>query len=384
VLAEGLRQHGFSVVQCVEPAWGSTEDRVAAARGGIANPGLAARLLRSYARLVQRLSALQPPPDVLIAGYPGQLDALLLRSMRPRIPIILDAFIALDETLADRGIGGARSRVRLVAGTIDRLAFRRADRVIVDTAVHARRFASEYGLSMDKVVLAPVGAFDPGLEHVSSDGSAMPCSGEAPAGVDSSTVKTSEPLRVLYFGGFIPLHGVPVILDAARHLGPAAGIHFELVGDGQDAESVGRRVAAEGLDHVSVRRAWMPESELIAQYVASADVCLGIFANRPKTLDVVPAKLYLALACARPVVTGDTPAVREELLAGAPADEPPVLVCAPGDGRALAEALIHLRDDAALRSGLARRGRRAYEQHFAPAQVVAALARTILELSGPR
>ncbi len=384
VLAQGLRGRGFRIVQCVEPACGSTENRVAAARRGIANPRLAARLIRAYTRLGRRLRALQPRPDVLIAGYPGQLDTLVLRSMLPRVPLILDGFIALDETLADRGIGTAGAPTRVLAPTVDRLAFRRADRVIVDTAAHARRFASVYGLSLEKVVRAPVGAFDPAPASTPGRAeAARPC--DKPASREPITLAGGPPpLRVVYFGGFIPLHGVPVILDAARHLGPDAGISFELIGDGQDADEAERRVRTEGLRHVRLLRSWVPESELIAHHIAKADVCLGIFANRPKALDVVPAKLYLALACNRAVVTADTPAVREELLAFAPTDAPPVLVSAPGDGPALADVLLRLRDEPALRAALADRGRRIYEERFAPEPVVEELAQAIFELSAPR
>ncbi|HXF81405.1 MAG TPA: glycosyltransferase [bacterium] len=278
--------------------------------------------------------------------------------------------MSLDETLADRGIGAPWTATRVLARAIDRLAFRLADLVVVDTAAHARRFAATCGLHPSKVVVAPVGARDPA-------GLSTPGKTAGP----SAPLSTSG-LHVLYFGGFIPLHGVPVVLDAARHLAGEEGVRFELVGDGQDAELAERQVGAWGLDRVQVRRTWMPEAELVQRHVRVADVCLGIFADRPKTMDVVPAKLYLALACGCPVVTADTPAVREEILAHAPPAEPPVLLCPPGDGRALARALLRLRDDPELRAALARRGRALYERRFTPACIAADLARAIEAFHG--
>jgi glycosyltransferase involved in cell wall biosynthesis len=383
VLAAGLERRGLTVVHCVEPSWGSTENRVAAARRGLANPALAVRLTRAYGRLAHRVRALCPRPDVLVVGYPGQLDTLILHALLPRFPLVLDGFVSLDETLADRGIGDPASPQRVLARTIDRLAFQRADRVIVDTAPHARRFAADYGLAPEKALVAPVGALEPSRSddsppHADNAGPPQSAASMERAG------RTSPPVRVLYFGGFIPLHGVSVILDAARRLGPNAGISFELIGDGENAAEAERRIAGEGLCHVSLMRTWMPEGELIARHVATADICLGIFADRPKTLDVVPAKLYLSLACGRPVVTADTPAVREEILAHAPGLEPPVLVCRPGDGDALASALVRLRDEPPLRRELAVRGRRLYEQRFTPLAVVGDLARAIEELSARR
>jgi glycosyltransferase involved in cell wall biosynthesis len=218
--------------------------------------------------------------------------------------------------------------------------------------------------------VAPVGAFDPGVVKTVTIG--------------GDSRGESGGLRVLYFGGFIPLHGVPTILDAARELGPQAGIRFDLVGDGQSADKAERQVASERLTHVRVLRDWMPEAELVARHVARADVCLGIFADRPKTADVVPAKLYLALASARTVVTADTAAVREEILAQASGDAPPLCVTRPGDGADLAAALIRLRDDPALRHALAVNGRRLYEERFTPAGVTTQLAQVLAGLSAPR
>lgn len=203
-------------------------------------------------------------------------------------------------------------------------------------------------------------------------------------------------LRVLYFGGFIPLHGVPVILEAARILGPDAGIAFELVGEGQEASAVQRFIVAHQLPHVGLVRRWMPEPDLIAMHITFADVCLGIFADSPKAMDVVPAKVYLALACGKAVVTADTPAVREELLDRgqgpvargqvlAPHASPltphaPVVVVPPADPPALADALVRLRDDPRLRVELGAAGRQLYEAHFRPERVVVPLIAAIEEL----
>jgi glycosyltransferase involved in cell wall biosynthesis len=356
LLAHALQARGFQVGECTEPAWGSTSDRLAAARAGVRNVRLATRLGGAYARLATRLRQLHPQPDVLLAAHPGQLDTLVLRRIAPGIPLVLDAFVSLDETVADRNIRSARS----LAGLLDRLAFRTADLVICDTGVHAHRFSDEYGLDLERAVVVPVGSKDPG-----------PCS------VDCSPA-TPQRLEILYFGGFIPLHGVPIILEAARRLRDHREMHFTLVGDGQDWPAAHAFCEDHHLDNVTLHRAWMSESDLVRQYVCQADICLGIFADRPKTRDVVPAKLYLAMACGRPIVTADTPAVRQEVLSRS--SQTALALSRPGDPDDLARTLLQLRDDPALRARLAQAARETYLAHFTPEQVIEPLVPRLVEL----
>src|SRR5581483_1338993 len=101
-----------------------------------------------------------------------------------------------------------------------------------------RRFAAEYGLTAAKAIVVPVGAPDPGMiGNPPSDGI----------------------LRVLYFGGFIPLHGVPVIVEAARLLASDPRIQFDLVGDGQEAEAIARDLEDRPPSNVRLVRSWMSE-----------------------------------------------------------------------------------------------------------------------------
>jgi glycosyltransferase involved in cell wall biosynthesis len=72
---------------------------------------------------------------------------------------------------------------------------------------------------------------------------------------------------------------------------------------------------------------------------------------------VIPNKVFQALACGTPVVTGDTPAARELLVDGESA-----LLVPAGEPEALAEAVGRLAADAELARKIADGGRRAYEE----------------------
>ena len=152
---------------------------------------------------------------------------------------------------------------------------------------------------------------------------------------------TGQLFTVLFYGQFIPLHGTETIVRAAwlvqEQMERAAHqIQWVLVGMGQESERVDRLV--ESLEIRNLRRVlWMDTDELI-DAIRGADVCLGVFGESGKVGRVIPNKVFQVLAARRPLITADTPAIRE-------------IVCEPtesvslipqGDAAALAEAVLEM------------------------------------------
>jgi glycosyltransferase involved in cell wall biosynthesis len=145
-------------------------------------------------------------------------------------------------------------------------------------------------------------------------------------------------------------------------------LRLTLVGDGQEFSRIRDVAQTRALKNVRLVREWLPEDELVDRYVRGAHVCLGVFGASPKAGRVVPAKVLLALAAGRPVVTRTSAAAREALRDGEQA-----LLCAPADAAALAAALRRLHDDAGLRTRLAAAGPPLVAERYGPA----ALGRTM-------
>jgi glycosyltransferase involved in cell wall biosynthesis len=312
-----LRRTGVAVVERHLGVW---EDRRDAWRAGAA---VGARLATAEARLFAR----RPLTDVdaVIVGYPGHLDLPAAKRAARGRPVVFNPLVSLADTLvADRARFDAGSFAARALELVDRRAFASADLVVADTCAQARFFAR---LTTTRVATCFVGAEDGVFVPGWSDGGAF---------------------TVLFVGKLIPLHGVDVVLAAAR-LAPE--LRFRIIGSGQLEHLL--RARPPNVEH----RPWVAYRDLPRE-LHRAGCALGIFGASAKAARVIPNKAFQALACGTPLVTADTPASRELLVDGDSA-----LLVRAGDPPALAAALRRIAADASLRQRLSRGGRRVYEQH---------------------
>lgn len=333
VLREGLRSAGAEVVECNIPLGLSTADRVRLVRQPWRAVGIAVRVLWIWVRLA-RAARRVGPVDAVVVGYLGHLDVHLARLLFRDTPIVLDHLVFLADTAVDRGVGGGW-RHRVLAG-FDHLAIRASDVALVDTREHAELVPVD---RRDRALVVPVGAPDRWFRQ--------------------PTAEASPPLRVAFFGLFTPLQGAPVIGDAIRRLRARADITFTMIGTGQHwAETRRRAGESERCSWLS----WVDPAQLPI-LVAEHDVCLGIFGDGPKSLRVVPNKVYQGAAAGCAVVTSATGPQQRALGDAA-------LFVPPGDASALAEALTTLADDGELLARLQRAAHARAEAEYRPIRVV--------------
>jgi glycosyltransferase involved in cell wall biosynthesis len=246
------------------------------------------------------------------------------------VPVAWDMFMSLYDTVVrDRRLIGPRSLPARLLHAVEGLALRRAELVFLDTEAHARHVESLYGLPRTRCGAVWVGA-EVERFRVHEAVSAPPHPPDAP-------------LRILFYGQFIPLHGIETIIEAAR-LTAEDAIEWTLVGRGQESASIRRRLAEAPLPKLRWVE-WVDYADL-GRWIAEADLCLGIFGTSEKAASVIPNKVFQVVAAGRPLVTRDSPAIRE-LLEPRPGC---VYLVPPGDAHALAEAVReHTRGAAADR-----------------------------------
>ena len=293
--------------------------------------------------------------DLLFVGFYGYLLVPLLRAVW-RGPLVFDAFISTYDTLCfDRNLASPRSPIGRLAYITDRIGCRLSSRLILDTLEHKAYFASTLGVDPGKVDVVPVSCnedlFFPREE-----------------------ARQREPtgrFRVLFYGSYLPLHGVETILKAVALLQGEA-FEFLLVGSGPDYKNARRLAQDLSLGNLTFVK-WL-SLRALAEALTEADLCLaGPFGLTPKARRVIPGKLYQIMAMKRPFIAGDTPALRSFL----PSSLEDALVPL-GAPAVLADRIRALRSDPALRDWIAEEGRRTFESKGSERVVTAQLRQSIL------
>src|SRR5262249_35854182 len=135
-------------------------------------------------------------------------------------PLVFDPLVSRWDTLVEdwrlHAPGSAQARWNRA---LDRWTFRAVDRLLCDTWAHGELFV-ELGAERSRLAGVLLGA-----EAVFHRVPPPP---------------TAGPVRITYIGGFLPLHGVPVLLEAIARLEARAAslpaFVVQLVGDGIEFE----------------------------------------------------------------------------------------------------------------------------------------------------
>lgn len=347
VMIEGLRQAGVAVLERRIALWTDTAHKLSVAQHPAALIRQVGGLARAYRRLLGEARQMEPC-DAIVYPHFGQLDLIVTSWLfrRRGIPVIWDALVsAFDTAVEDRRLLGKRSVWAWGLAWVDRLAGRAADVVLVDTSPNATFWQERFRVPAARLRVVPVGAEDMFAEAERGD-------------------RPNDRFEVLFFGKYIPLHGVETIVRAAKLLEPHSHIRVTMLGTGQQRPEADA-LAAE-LELTAVRFVdWAPYAELPAT-IAAADICLGIFGMGDKAGRVVPNKAYQAIAAGRPLITADTPAARAGLLRDGLAG---AVLVPPGDAGALASAILELSHEPERWSAIAHDGRELYVSHYRSALI---------------
>lgn len=318
ILRDGLHQLGVTVEEIHKDLWEGVADK-SQIQGIGAKIKIALRWAFAYPNLILRLIKADRP-DLILVNYPGLFDvflATMIGKMR-RIPVVWNVFLSLYDTIVEDRQLWKRGSIRAkLLFWLEGLALRCPKLAFMDTRAHARRIESLFSL--------PKGYCDAvwvGVESSSFSIEPIP-----------KSIRNGASLQILFYGQFIPLHGIPVIIEAARVL-QQEPVEWTLIGRGQEEARI-RAMLDLGPPLPKLRWIEWATYEELRQHLAASDLCLGIFGSSDKAASVIPNKVFQILAAGCPLITRDSDAIRE-LLKDAP---PCTYLIRPNDPAALVTAI---------------------------------------------
>jgi len=321
ILSRGFRRAGFEVIEC----------RI--------NPR-EVKGIKKYFELYKKYKALrQNKFDYIVVGFPGYF-IVFLAYVISSVPIIFDAYISYFDGVRDRRNYSLLHPKMWFAWCVDFVDGLCSEAVLVLNYTSKDFFVKTLKVKASKVEVLHKGAdeavFFPRQEN---------------------RPKKKDKYIIGWWGSFIPLHGIPVIIDAANVLRHDDNIKFQIIGYGQLAQSIKKQLEALGLSNVSLIP-FIPQNQLVEK-ILEFDIALGIFSATPKAGRCITNKVFEAIAMGKPVITQDSKANREIFTHKLNAYLVP-----PGDPKALANAIKELIQNKELRDTIAHNAVKLFRDNF--------------------
>ena len=246
------------------------------------NRGLSRYLETLWKLLAARL---RENPDVYVLGFRGHEIFPLVRLLTIGKPLLFDEFLSPSDALVSEGKGGALGRILgHVLYPFEWLCLRLSARILTDTELHREFIAQRFGVSRDRMDVVYVGGVELGARSAGAE-------------IDSQ-------LHVLFYGTFLPLHGMDVLLHACK-LVEDKPIRFRIIGgSGKSLEAFTALLDALAPGNVE-HDTWVDFDALQSSVIPSADLCLGgPFGGTPQARRVITGKTFQFLAQGKPTVIG--------------------------------------------------------------------------------
>jgi len=283
--------------------------------------------------------------DVVMGTSPPIFQAVsawLVSAFRRR-PFLLEVRDLWPEFVIDMGL---LKNGFLIRGSrrLEKFLYARASHILVNSPAYVDYLVRK-GVASDKITLLPNGV-DPAMFDPSSDGNDV-----------RGRLKLDGKFVVVYAGAIGVANHLDLLLEAADELKADSRICFLIVGDGTERKRLQAATEARSLDNMVFAGA-QPKREM-RRFLASADACVAVLQNIRMFRMTYPNKVFDYMAAGRPILLAIDGVIREVVeTAGAG------IYTAPGDAKALAEAVRFLACHHQEREQMSRRGRSFVEQHF--------------------
>jgi glycosyltransferase involved in cell wall biosynthesis len=314
IMLKAMDQAGFKVVSCLPSD----------------------KRFRHYPRLIWKFIRESKKCDLILVGFYGQLLFPAVRLLTKK-PILLDLYVSTFDTMVhDRGTAKPKSLLAWLYRFVDRFSMRLSDRIILETRNHIRNYAGRFKIPEEK------------FEHLF-------------LASDESVVKPKKDrsrkkqFLVHFHGEYAPFHGVEYIIRAADLLRKEP-IRFQLIGKGITYQK--NRALAESLTLENITFIEQVPYENLADMMAKADCCLGVFGNNARNPRILTNKVVETLAAGKPLISQRNLPVQELVRDGESG-----LLVERGNPSQIAQAILKLKKSSRLRKQLGEKGHAVFLKH---------------------
>lgn len=320
---KALRQLGLTVIECRVPARYPTLQRIIF-------------LWIEFWRGAYRADVM------IVAEFSHTVVSLawLLARLR-RMPLIFDPGLSFYDwyVLLTKEVSPHSPR-GIYLWAMEWLAYHLPDCVVWFTPVDMEFFASLFSIPRENTEWLP-----PGIDTTLFYPTPLP--------------SQEMPFIVHWDGNMAPMHGVEVIIRAAKLLERETSIRFEIFGDGLVFNEIKQLV--ETLQLTNVQLYGFVSVEDLRASVQRAHVCLGVFRNDDKLRRSLYTKEMQAMIAGRPLITGYGEAKDRLFKNGED-----LIMIPPEDPQSLVEAILALRANPGRLKMLAENGAKVVGRLCAP------------------
>jgi putative colanic acid biosynthesis glycosyltransferase WcaI len=287
-------------------------------------------------------------PDLVIATSPQLLVGLSgwWLARYNGVPFVFEVRDLWPESLVAVGVGSRKSLLHRSLARIAGFLYRSCDRLVVVTPAFKEYLIQRWRVPEEKIFVVENGVETSLFNRLT------------PNAAIRRELGAEEKFVASYIGTMGNAHGLETLLAAAARLQQSAPkILFLLVGEGAEKARIISLARSRGL--TNVRFVDQQPREKIPAYICASDACLVLLKRAELFKTVLPTKMLEFMSCARPVilgVDGHARKVMEQANAG--------IFITPEDPVALAEAVMRLAADPALRESLGRNGRQHVIHYF--------------------
>lgn len=293
--------------------------------------------------------------DVMIIPWRGIISFPLAKIIS-KGPIIHFPFLSIHDVLVlERKKIKSNSFKAKFVFFVDKMACNLADMVIMDSDSHLEHFLKKFNLKRRKLRTLFLGTDETNF-------------------FPQKLEKKESKFIVLYFGSFVPPHGIDFILKAANLLKNEHDIVFRFCGDGylkKDLEKMAKSLELSNVEFLG----YVP-LEILQENIRNCDVCLGGFGNSEKAKNATFLKTYSILASQRALITMDCNGMRS--IYGV--NNKNCIMISNSNPKNLSDAILSLKQNPTKVKELAIEGRKTYEKYFTNEKIGEKLKECINEL----